>query len=85
MTTALLQPFLRYRVFNINGDPGAFFQLATKVAGTDTLKATFKDFEGLFPNTNPVIFNNVGEADIRFTTDELYKPETSRHWWLSHT
>ena len=76
MVTALLQPFLRYRVFTVNGDPGAFFKLKTFVAGTvDTEKATFKDFEGLFPNTNPVVFNSVGEADIRFATDALYKLE----------
>jgi len=74
MVTTLLQPFFRYRVFNVNGDPGAFFKLKTFVAGTvDTPKATFQDFEGLVANTNPVIFNAVGEAEIHWATDGLYK------------
>ena len=48
MATTLLQPFFRYRVFDVNGNPGAFFKLKTSVAGTvDTPKATFSDFEGL--------------------------------------
>lgn len=74
MVTTLLQPFFRYRVFDVNGNPGAGFKLKTSVAGTvDTPKATFIDFAGLVPQTNPVIFNAVGEAEIHWATDGLYK------------
>lgn len=73
MVTTLLQPFFRYRVFTVNGNPGAFFKLKTSVAGTvDTPKATFRDFEGLVPQTNPVIFDVAGEAEIHWATDGLY-------------
>jgi hypothetical protein len=76
MVTTLFQPFGKYRVFTVNGDPGAFFRLNTFLAGTvNTPKATFQDAEGLVSNTNPVIFNSVGEADIRWANDTLYKIE----------
>lgn len=72
----VFQPFARFRVFDINGNPGHNFRLHTYVAGTvNTPKATFQDLDGLVPNTNPVIFDPFGEADIRFAIDELYKLE----------
>ena len=74
--STLFHPFPRFRVLTINGDPGVFYRLHTYVAGTvNTPKATFQDFAGQVPNTNPVIFDAFGEADIRFATDNLYKLE----------
>lgn len=76
MVTTLFQPFPKWRVFDDDGVPAIGFKLFTFVAGTvDTPKATFKDLEGLVPNTNPIIFDTRGEADIRFATDGLYKVE----------
>lgn len=72
---AILTPFPLFRAFDGNGDPLAGGQLQTWIAGTTTPKATFTDQGGGTPNTNPVILNANGEADVWLATDSLYRME----------
>jgi hypothetical protein len=47
-----------------NGQPMAFGQVYSYVPGTTTPKATYTDSTGDVANTNPVVLDNKGEADI---------------------
>jgi hypothetical protein len=47
--------------------------LYTYAAGTSTPQATYTDSTGSFVNTNPVIANSRGEANIWFTPGQSYK------------
>lgn len=61
---ALLAQYPKFQAFDSNGDPLAGGQLYTYLAGTTTKKATFTDASGGAANTNPVILNGRGEADV---------------------
>lgn len=67
-----LLPVLKQRFFDENGNPLAGGKLYSYEAGTTTPKATYSDQEGLVPNTNPVILNANGEANI-YINAEKYK------------
>lgn len=60
---AFLIPPLKYRGVDSNGDALNGGKLYTYTAGTSTPKATFSDYENT-PNTNPVILDANGEADV---------------------
>lgn len=62
MTT--LSPLPRIRFFDASGDPLAGGKLYTYVAGTTTPKVTYTNFSGNTANTNPVILDAAGEADV---------------------
>lgn len=63
MTTSLLpQPVARF--FDASGNPLAGGKVWTYEAGTLTLKASFTDSTGSTPNTNPVILDSSGSANI---------------------
>jgi hypothetical protein len=66
-----LVPNVRARYFDANGKPLAGGKFYSYVAGTTILIATFIDNNGT-PNTNPVILNANGEADI-YLADGSYK------------
>ena len=61
---ANLIPNLRQQFFDNNGDPLAGGKLFSYIAATSTPLETFTDATGLVPNTNPVILNANGEADV---------------------
>lgn len=62
-----LLPVIRQRFFDANGNPLAGGKLFSYIAGTSTPKVTYLDFAGT-PNTNPVILDANGEANVRITT-----------------
>ena len=57
-------PFVKARFFDRCGKPLAGGKVYTYEANTTTPKVTYKDPYGLTPNTNPIILDAAGEADI---------------------
>ena len=57
-------PFVKARFFDRCGKPLAGGKVYTYEANTTTYKTTYKDPYGLTPNTNPIILDAAGEADI---------------------
>ena len=57
-------PFVKARFFDRCGKPLAGGKVYTYEANTTTAKTTYKDPYGLTPNTNPIILDAAGEADI---------------------
>lgn len=45
----------------------------TYVTGTTTPKATYTDATGATPNTNPVVLDSAGRADVWLAEDALYR------------
>ena len=62
--TANLLPCPKARFFTASGVPLSGGKVYTYVAGTTTPKVTYTDASGLTPNTNPVILDSAGEANI---------------------
>jgi hypothetical protein len=61
------------RFFDANGDPLAGGKLYSYAAGTSTPLATYTTRAGTIANTNPVILDANGEADVWSTPGVLYK------------
>lgn len=61
---ASLTPFLKQRFFDSNGAPLVGGKLYSYTAGTTSPRATYTDQTGLVPNTNPVILDANGEANV---------------------
>jgi len=61
---ATLCPDIRQKFFDSNGDPLVGGKIYTYAAGTTTPLATYTDATGGTPNTNPIILDANGEADI---------------------
>lgn len=57
-------PFVKARFFDRCGKPLVGGKVYTYEANTTTAKTTYKDPYGLTPNTNPIILDAAGEADI---------------------
>lgn len=72
MTLQLAPPPV-FRANDNNGNPLAAGQLFTYQAGTLVPQATFTDSTGVTQNTNPVILNSRGEANIWLTAGLFYK------------
>lgn len=64
MTT--LCPYVFFQEFDNNGQPLVGGKVFTYEAGTTTPKPTYTDSTGAVANTNPVILNSAGRADIWF-------------------
>jgi hypothetical protein len=64
MATLAPQPKLQF--FDNNGNPLSGGRLYTYVAGTTTPQATYTDETGTVTNTNPVILDSRGEANVWF-------------------
>jgi hypothetical protein len=62
-----LSPMPKFFALNDNGLPLAGGQLFTYIAGTSTPKATYAYSDGS-ANTNPVILDSAGRADVRLDT-----------------
>lgn len=56
-----------------NGNALANGKLFTYVAGTNTKQASYTDSTGATPNTNPVVLNSRGEANVWLDTTKTYK------------
>lgn len=61
---AVLAPVLKQRFFNSNGDPLSGGKLYAYAAGTTTLQDTYTSQDGSSSNTNPIILDADGEADV---------------------
>jgi len=69
---AVLTPQPKMQFTTAAGVPLSGGKVYTYVAGTTTPQATFTDYTGATPNTNPVILNSRGEANI-WLGGALYK------------
>lgn len=65
-------PMVKARFFDSNGDPLSGGLVYTYIAGTTTPLATYSDQE-VTPNTNPVVLDSNGEADIILAAASTYK------------
>ena len=68
----LFLPMVKARFFDANGDPLSGGLVYTYLAGTTTPLATYSDQE-ITPNTNPVVLDSNGEADIILAAASTYK------------
>lgn len=68
-----LSPLPVQKFFDNNGAPLAGGLLFTYVAGTTTKIATYTDSAGTTPNTNPVVLNFRGEAQVWISPSLAYK------------
>ena len=62
MTEPLSNP--KFQIFDSNGDPLAGGKVYSYEAGTSTAKATYSNAGLTTANTNPIILNSRGEADV---------------------
>jgi len=69
---AVLTPQPKMQFTTAAGVPLSGGKVYTYIAGTTTPQATFTDYTGATPNTNPVILNSRGEANI-WLGGALYK------------
>lgn len=67
-----LSPLLRQRLFDQNGSPLSGGKLYSYAAGTTTPLATYTDSTGNTPNTNPVVLDDTGYADV-WMSENNYK------------
>ena len=72
VTTYFLAPNARWQGRDLTGQPIIGGKLYTYLNGTVTPKATYLNPEGSQANTNPVILDGKGEANIYWASDELY-------------
>lgn len=70
--TVSLTPLAKQQ-FNQLGIPLAGGKLYTYAAGTNTKLATYTDSTGTTPNTNPIILDSNGQADVWLTDVLAYK------------
>jgi len=72
MTTTVLSPTPKFFYWNANGQPLVGGKLYTYIAGTTTPKSTYVDSTGIGANTNPVILDGMGSANV-WLSPGLYK------------
>ena len=64
MATTSLSPTPKLQFFDLNGDPLSGGLLYTYAAGTTTPLASYTDSTGLIANTNPIVLDSRGEANV---------------------
>ena len=69
----VLSPPPKAQFLDADGNPLVGGKVFTYAAGTTSLLATYTTGDGTVANTNPVILNARGEADIWYTTGVSYK------------
>lgn len=69
---SILTPMPVMQFFDDNGDPLSGGKVYTYEAGTTTPLATYTDETGGTANTNPVILDSAGRANIWLATTDLY-------------
>ena len=67
--SANLAPPAKLQFFDNNGNPLVGGKLFTYAAGTTTPLATYTDASSATPNTNPIILDSRGEANVWLGTD----------------
>lgn len=72
---ASLFPPLKFRGYDANGKALAGGKLFTYYSGTNTALATYKDKDKVTLNTNPVVLNAAGEADVWLDILYVYRFE----------
>lgn len=70
--TAILAPNGRWQGRDQTGQPCQNGKLYTYLNRTTTPKATYQDYQMLQPNTNPIILDGKGEANVYWAQDDLY-------------
>lgn len=71
--TTQLSPLPVQRFYDNNNNPLAGGRLYTYIAGTTTPKPTYVDSTGVTANTNPVVMNARGEANVWLASGQPYK------------
>jgi hypothetical protein len=71
--TAVLTPAPKAQFLTNNGEPLVGGKLYSYAAGTTTPLATYTTYAGNVANTNPVILDSRGEANVWLTSGVLYK------------
>lgn len=74
MPASLLPP-LKFRGYDANGKALAGGKLFTYYSGTNIALATYKDKDKVTLNTNPVVLNAAGEADVWLDLLYVYRLE----------
>jgi len=64
MATTSISPTPKLQFFDANGDPLVGGKLYTYAAGTTTPLASYTDSTGVSANTNPIILDSRGEANV---------------------
>ena len=72
MATTSLSPTPKLQFFDLNGAPLSGGLLYTYAAGTTTPLATYTDSTGNFANTNPIVLDSRGEANV-WLSGAIYK------------
>ena len=72
MATTSLSPTPKLQFFDANGDPLAGGLLYTYEAGSTTPLTSYTDSTGLIANTNPIVLDSRGEANVWLGAD-IYK------------
>ena len=72
MATTSLAPTPKLQFFDANGDPLAGGLLYTYEAGSTTPLTTYTDSTGVSANTNPIVLDSRGEANVWLAGD-IYK------------
>jgi Domain of unknown function (DUF4183) len=72
MATTSLSPTPKLQFFDLNGAPLAGGLLYTYAAGTTTPLATYTDSSGNTANTNPIVLDSRGEANV-WLSAAIYK------------
>lgn len=73
-------PILQF--FDLNGFPLAGGKLYTYQAGTNNLKDTFSDADGIYKNTNPIILTDSGSCVIYIEAKEESSNENAYRFML---
>jgi len=71
--TNLLAPVPKAKFFDNNGRPAVGYKLFTYEAGTNTKLDTYPDANTSTPNTNPIILDYRGEANVWMPPNVAYK------------
>ena len=69
MATTSLSPTPKLQFFDLNGAPLSGGLLYTYAAGSTTPLATYTDSTGNFANTNPIVLDSRGEANVWLGAD----------------
>jgi hypothetical protein len=70
---ASLTPTPKQQIYGSDGNPLVGGKIYTYAAGTTTPLATYTDAGGLTANTNPIILNSLGQANIWLAPSTSYK------------
>ena len=71
--TVNLMPIIKQQFLDNNGLPLAFGQIYTYAAGTSTPQVTYQDAGGVSTNTNPIILDASGRANVWLDITLFYK------------